>query len=462
MKRIQKILEQYIEPILKENESLQAEVQKLQGKIDAMSAELVGSENILKQLSKGHQEQLTWHQEQLTGHQEQLTSHQQQLTGHQDQLDVAWNRLDACQEQLTACQEQFIGHQEQLTGHQQQLTSHQDQLNVIQEQLVACQGQFSGYQEQLNSHQEQFAGHQDQLKGHQEQLNNHHQQINDCHVKIQTLYNVLEILLNKKMNDNAVLQQSLNCAATPYFSLSEYLDDQGQTFSQSGEDAIVAYILQFLQKPISEITYLDLGANHAKKLSNTYLFYYHGARGVLVEANPGLIPELERIRPEDIVLNRAITFDSRTYIDFYILNGDGLSTIDLESAEEACRRNPELSIIGKYAVKSIQIGDILDKYFDKAPTVLSIDLEGIEEQILGQIDYENYAPWIIILENIPYTPLLSAGQREYKCVEFLKQHGYVEYAFTGINSIFIRQAVVEEFNQKRLIELEQEDNRETE
>ena len=89
-------------------------------------------------------------------------------------------------------------------------------------------------------------------------------------------------------------------------------------------------------------------------------------------------------------------------------------------------------------------------------------MEGIEEQILGQIDYENYAPWIIILENIPYTPLLSAGQREYKCVEFLKQHGYVEYAFTGINSIFIRQAVVEEFNQKRLIELEQEDNRETE
>ena len=43
-------------------------------------------------------------------------------------------------------------------------------------------------------------------------------------------------------------------------------------YAQSGEDAIISYILKFLQIQSNEITYLDLGANHAKELSNTFYF----------------------------------------------------------------------------------------------------------------------------------------------------------------------------------------------
>ena len=86
-----------------------------------------------------------------------------------------------------------------------------------------------------------------------------------------------------------------------------------QSFAQSGEDMIISYVLHFLQKPISEVTYLDLGANHAKELSNTYHFYQMGAKGVLLEANPELIHELEQVRSRDIILNRSKSICSNIF-----------------------------------------------------------------------------------------------------------------------------------------------------
>ena len=46
--------------------------------------------------------------------------------------------------------------------------------------------------------------------------------------------------------------------------------------------------------------YVDVGANQPTKISNTYLFYRHGCRGVLVEPNYDLIRLLRKFRPRDI------------------------------------------------------------------------------------------------------------------------------------------------------------------
>mgnify|MGYP000543320516 CR=1 FL=1 len=61
-----------------------------------------------------------------------------------------------------------------------------------------------------------------------------------------------------------------------------------------------------------------------------------------------------------------------------------------------------------------------------------------------------------LLENIPYRPTLSIDEREYKGLSLLERCGYTEYAFTGINSIFLRRDIVEQFNQKRMKELQGE------
>ncbi|WP_019007111.1 FkbM family methyltransferase [Cohnella laeviribosi] len=211
-----------------------------------------------------------------------------------------------------------------------------------------------------------------------------------------------------------------------------------RTYAQAGEDSILAYMVHVLGLSFDSISYLDLGANHAKEMSNTYFFYSRGAKGILVEANPMLIPELKQYRNRDIILNYCIDVESGKNVDFYILNGDGLSTPDYETAKAFCERNPDLKIIDKISIETISYRDIVKKFLGKAPTILSIDIEGKDLEIIKSIDFENDRPVIIVIEMIEYDPLNLAYQsKNQEIIKFLKAKDYDEYAFTGINSIFV-------------------------
>lgn len=217
------------------------------------------------------------------------------------------------------------------------------------------------------------------------------------------------------------------------------------TVAQAGEDSIIAYILMVLGISYQNDFYLDLGANHAKQLSNTYMLYVNGMRGVLVEANPELIPELKFFRNEDIILNKCISTHKQDAMDFYILSGDGLSTTSWEDAQEIMKINPTITLKEKISVDAITVNEILEHYFAKPPLILNIDIEGMEEEILASYDYERYAPLIIIVERVEYNMSLSFAKREDHITEILSQHNYIEYAYTGINSIFINKTRMEEF-----------------
>lgn len=215
------------------------------------------------------------------------------------------------------------------------------------------------------------------------------------------------------------------------------------TTSQAGEDSILAYIFSVLNIKLSDCTYLDLGANHAKQLSNTYFFYSMGAHGVLVEANPQLVNELKFYRSNDIILNKCISTKSGDIVPFYILNGDGLSSPDLESVEDAIQKNSALKIVDTINVETITVNDILDKYFVKAPFILNIDIEGLEEQIIESIDFNRYQPFAIIIERIEYSVMLQRTKRDDRIEELLSNKGYFEYAFTGINSIYLNHQLLD-------------------
>lgn len=228
-------------------------------------------------------------------------------------------------------------------------------------------------------------------------------------------------------------------------------DEDGMQFqtryissSQSGEDCIINYVLSMLGYQMGEVTYLDLGANHAKFLSNTYNLYSQGARGVLVEANPQLIPELKIYRPGDIVLNRCIDTESNKEIEFYVINGDGLSTPSYQAAQEFLKENNTLKITNTVKVFTITVDDIMDTYFKAPPVVLNIDIEGEELEILNTISFEKYRPLIIISEMIPYRKELVVGEKNQNILKFMENINYIEYANTGINSIFIDKRALDD------------------
>ena len=198
-----------------------------------------------------------------------------------------------------------------------------------------------------------------------------------------------------------------------------------------------------MNRDLSQLTYLDLGANHAKFLSNTYSFYREGASGVLVEANPSLIEELKTVRPRDIVVNRCISNQADTTLTFYVMNGDGLSTMDYEAAKSFMKENPAIQIEQTVSVPSITIPELIAAYFpDRAPDLVNIDIEGMELDVLRMMNFDTFRPFAIICEMIEYKTKLGIPKKNTEILQYLRKKGYEEYAFTGINSIFIDQTAL--------------------
>ena len=68
---------------------------------------------------------------------------------------------------------------------------------------------------------------------------------------------------------------------------------------------------------------------------------------------------------------------------------------------------------------------------------MNIDIEGDDLKILSSIDWEKWRPLIVTAETIPYQPNLVVGEKDGEIVRFMESIDYTEYAFTGINSIFL-------------------------
>ena len=212
-----------------------------------------------------------------------------------------------------------------------------------------------------------------------------------------------------------------------------------ESLSQCGEDIIVGVILASLGVAIPDATYLDLGANHAQKYSNTYTLYRQGAHGVLVEANPALIPELIASREKDVVLHRCIADASGETRKFYVFTGyaDGLSTMNAELAEKIAQANPQFTLQPPIDVETVAVNELMEQYFPNGLSMMNLDIEGAEMPILRSIDFDQYRPLLIVVEMIAYKPTLVVGEKNEEILRFLENKEYVEFAFTGINSIFI-------------------------
>lgn len=218
--------------------------------------------------------------------------------------------------------------------------------------------------------------------------------------------------------------------------------DLFEGYSQAGEDSIVSFILSYLQDKKQGISYLDIGCNHYRKMNNTYHFYKKGIRGVLVEANPDFIEDIKINRPEDIVLNVGVGEQVTDSLTFYVLNGDGLSSFNRSVIDEALKENTDLEIIKEISVPIVTVNSIMKQYFYSAPTICSIDIEGDELSVLKSIDMDKYRPVIYIVETIEYRKNLDLNNKRNDIVDYMRSKGYHEYAFTGINSIFIDSMAV--------------------
>ena len=205
------------------------------------------------------------------------------------------------------------------------------------------------------------------------------------------------------------------------------------SYSQAGEDAVLRFL--FGDKKLHLISYLDVGTNIPDFTSNTYLFYLSGSSGVCVEADRTLIPQIQKVRPRDKILNVGVSTGEATEADFYIFDAKGISTFDKAEAEQrAASGSFRLTEIVK--VKLVDINTILRENFARRPDLLSIDIEGLDLAVLKTLDFERYRIPVVCVETCRYSEN-HVRPKDPAIAEFLGSKGYEVYADTYINTIFV-------------------------
>ncbi len=206
------------------------------------------------------------------------------------------------------------------------------------------------------------------------------------------------------------------------------------SFSQCGEDLIVRYVLDSLKIP--KPRYLDVGAHHPSYLNNTRIFYDAGSTGVNVEPDPTLIGAFKSERPRDTNLNVGVAAESGE-LPFHIMHPRTLNTFSRADADNAVAEGKgRIRLDGVVTVPVVTVNSIMATHFETGPDFLSLDVEGLDLAILESIDYSRFRPKVICVETITF----SDNRRGTKILEiprFLESEGYMLYADTQVNSIFV-------------------------
>ena len=215
------------------------------------------------------------------------------------------------------------------------------------------------------------------------------------------------------------------------------------SWAQQGEDLIVDFLFSCYIKK-QKVKYLDIGANAPKWLSNTYYFYLKNefGGGILVEPNPQLSEKLIQERPQDTVLNCGVGIEE-SVLPFYFMDADTLNSFSMQAVQDAMNAGHKL--LGYIDVKVIPIAWIFEQYGKM--DFISIDVEGLDFEILKAIDYDTYAPYVICIETAEYGVFAKRKDMD-DMVGFMKAKGYCVCADNYINTIFVKQDIITETIEK--------------
>jgi FkbM family methyltransferase len=201
------------------------------------------------------------------------------------------------------------------------------------------------------------------------------------------------------------------------------------SYSQFGEDIALHTLLRHLG--ISRGCYVDVGAYHPIRFSNTYLLYQQGWSGITIEPTPGIAAEFRAIRPRDQHLECVITpSEGKSRVPYYSFGIQSpYNTMSKEHAEEHARQSGQSFTVLELPCRTLN--EILAQHLAAAErlALLSIDCEGADEAILASLDWEHYAPAVIVFEDHAADSPLSGD---------LAARGYQMFARMGPSVIMYR------------------------
>lgn len=214
-----------------------------------------------------------------------------------------------------------------------------------------------------------------------------------------------------------------------YLIALETFPFRNNSYAQEGEDLIIDKLLKYKKSGF----YVDIGAHHPVKFSNTFIFYKRGWNGINVDAMPDSMNEFEKIRPRDINIQAAIS-NNNSEETFYIFNEPALNTLNAEEAKNKDNKNG-YKIIKELKLDTFKLLEILDNQLSENQEIdfLSIDTEGNDLNVLKSNNWEKYKPKLVLVEDLKFKNIEDYHQSEMYI--FMKNLNYSIVAKT-INTVF--------------------------
>jgi FkbM family methyltransferase len=201
-------------------------------------------------------------------------------------------------------------------------------------------------------------------------------------------------------------------------------------YSLEGEDMILARIFEGKKNGF----YVDVGAHHPKRFSNTYYFYKIGWNGINIDAMPGSMEIFKKDRPRDINIEVAIS-DENKKLTYYAFSDPALNGFSKDLSENVYQKDYE--ILFKKEIKTLTLEQILDKFLPEKQKIdfLSIDVESLEFQVIKSNNWNKYMPDVILIEILD-NDLESIFEND--IYKFLKSKGFKMIAKT-LNTVIFKK-----------------------
>ena len=200
-------------------------------------------------------------------------------------------------------------------------------------------------------------------------------------------------------------------------------------YSQFGEDAI-------LEKYLKEDKgfYLDIGSGDPVRGSNTYFLYKKGWKGILIDPLTRNIFSSKVIRGKDKIIQGLVGATNKSYTFFEMYPYEYSTTNDEIVNDLINERRAKLVKkvqLHTYSVSDLRLYITLDQ-----PSLLSVDCEGLDLEVLKTIDLKTMKFRVICAEDFDFNPVSKSSAINH----YLIENGYEIVDRAGPSSIYVKSS----------------------
>jgi FkbM family methyltransferase len=206
-----------------------------------------------------------------------------------------------------------------------------------------------------------------------------------------------------------------------------------KSYAQEGEDIVLNRFFKGKRNGF----YVEVGCHHPFRFSNTNLFYNLGWRGICIDPLPGTKSLFNKWRPKDIVLECGVSSVNGD-LEYFMFNEPALNTFDCETAKLHDGLE-SYKIIQKRKIPVNTLTFLLDQYLPNDVINIdffSIDVEGLDIEVLKSNNWIKYRPKLVIAESL-YSELGMITSDPVSL--YLKELNYTPYAKTGNSVIYVNE-----------------------